>query len=313
MKSFQMVCVSVLLCLSIPSITLAHFSYNGKRNSANVKQQRQNKKIIRKIASSGKVVKGPDIQNESSITEFSKQVSSAEDIDCRSLKYIPGTILCLTKTEPQLKALMGRISYFVEGKQGRILVQEDNPTYQISDQANYAGHDIMYSDFSEFYTKIDESCLSPTSSEKICLNTEEIALRKLIDDEKKSFGNVVVIAAQAETDILNVVVSHEILHAKFFLNPEYQKIVKKFWIDKVVAAQKDVEIHNKLSDIYAVANATVSFTEGQGPSSRPELLLLNEFQAYILQQGDRRYSHLKEYMDLFRSELERALKPINSH
>jgi hypothetical protein len=197
--------------------------------------------------------------------------STQAPVECRGIKDIPGTYLCLTANAALLRGLMGRVSFYVEGKPTRTLMAATDPLYTNSNQANYAGHDIMAADMELFYQGLEKAC--PTKP-TLCASPLESALRNVVMDDahRKGFKNYAIIAAAVGTEYFSEVVSHEILHARYFLNPLYRAKVAQFWKTKV-SAQDRKAITKIIGGIY---NLT-----GQNGND----LLLNEFQAYTLQEA----------------------------
>lgn len=192
-------------------------------------------------------------------------------VECREFLDIPAAYVCLTENQETLQHLMGRVSYFVEGTPGRIIVSETNKNYTESEQYKYDGHDIEAKDFYYFYARMDFKCFFENS---FCPNRLEAELRRKIlsDARHKNYSNFVVIAMVAQTSFFSETFSHELLHARFFLNINYQNAVDKFWKTQV-SAQDQLQIIEILQRIYNLKNQSDGY-----------FLLLNEFQAFILQK-----------------------------
>ena len=292
--------VVFVLLIFVTATSSAHLnSVAPKQNGTSVKPVRHSRSPASVEASA--VTNGPDSLS-TSVSEFSRSVTPGS-IDCRFLTDIPGTLLCLTLSTTQLRTLMGRVSYFVEGVPNRKLVPESDAAYMASPQAAYAGHDIMASDFNQFYAQTEQAC---AGNAQLCLNEDEAKLKTIIQGAASAHhsSNYVVIAAQAETDMLNAVVGHELLHARFFLNEHYQEIVTDFWKNSVTAADK-VRIQTMLGRIYDVAGVTITPEKVEG-SEKARLLLLNEFQAYILMLGGENFE-LAGQVPTYKPRLKSAL------
>src|SRR5690606_35840263 len=83
----------------------------------------------------------------------------------------------------------------------------------------------------------------------------------------KKYENFVLITYATVSSMLwNAVVTHEIMHAQYFLDQEFREIADQFWTEKVSDADK-TQVRNTLSQHYDASN---------------EFLMINEFQAYIL-------------------------------
>lgn len=197
--------------------------------------------------------------------------SLQSDVECREVVDVPGTYLCLTANQEMLSSLMGRVSFYVEGSPARSLVAESDPLYQKSPQKHYGGHDIMASDMEEFYSRLEETCRSP---EKICANDLETSLQNIVikDAQAQGYKNYAIIASSVKTKDLAHVISHEMYHARFFLNSHYQALVRQFWNNKV-----------SFEDRKAIANIIGQIYNIKTPQG--ETLLLNEFQAFMLEES----------------------------
>jgi hypothetical protein len=201
------------------------------------------------------------------------QISSSfsNSVECHELEDRPAVYVCLAENQDLLRRLMGRVSYFVEGVPGDVVVAEDNQEYLKSTQANYDGHDIMAEDFLKFFSVMDKQC---PEVNYMCPNTLESDLREHVigDALRNQYQNYVVIAVVAKTSFFSGIVSHELLHARFFLSDKYQSVVDKFWRDEV-SAEDRLEITRILGEVYNLKNNNGYF------------LLLNEFQAYLLEDS----------------------------
>lgn len=200
------------------------------------------------------------------------QISStfSNSVECHEFEDRPAVYICLAENQDLLRSLMGRVSFFVEGVPGGVVVAENNQEYLKSTQANYDGHDIMAEDFSKFFAEMDKKC---PEMNYMCPNSLESGLREYVigDAHRQQYQNFVVIAVVAKTDFFSGIVSHELLHARFFLNEKYRIVVDKFWREEV-SDQDRLEIKRILGEVYNLKN------------ENGYLLLLNEFQAYLLEE-----------------------------
>lgn len=87
------------------------------------------------------------------------------------------------------------------------------------------------------------------------------------------------------------VVTHEILHAQYFNVELFRQITDAFWAEEVSPEDKKL-ILSALDEIYDTSD---------------ELLMKNEFQAYILMTGAER-NLLNEFVDKYRGPLMEKLK-----
>lgn len=225
------------------------------------------------LAQGERIKIGPD----STIAELDQMENSIKGIECRYVSEIPGTVTCLTETEEGMRRLMGRVSYYVEGAPGKTLVAENDPQFLATPQAQYAGHDIQSEDMEEFFRASEKAC---QTDQRFCLNALETQLRDQVLSiaRERGYQKYVVLAAAGYTGYMSMVLSHEYLHARYFLNADYRAHVKKFWIENLDAETRQ--------GITKALGHTYNLTGAQG-----EFLLLNEFQAYVLQK-DAMYGEL---------------------
>lgn len=89
------------------------------------------------------------------------------------------------------------------------------------------------------------------------------------------------------------VISHEVFHALSFLNADYREVVRGFWREHV-SAEDRAAITNEIGLAYNVDD---------------EDLVIDEFQAYLVQSGaerDRMKTYVPKYRDALLSELRAA-------
>lgn len=112
---------------------------------------------------------------------------------------------------------------------------------------------------------------------------------------------VIALAVQAPTSTATYfdVLSHEVLHALYRLNPEYEAVVRRFWRNQL-SPHEQVAFILSLGDAYAL--------------DMPDVIL-DEFQAYILQLNSEAggYGQLRNYANIdfvrrFKRPLLRRLK-----
>lgn len=196
--------------------------------------------------------------------------TSLHDVECRELADIPNAFLCLTQTGDLLTGLMGRASYFNEATPRGQVLSADDAKFTGSDQSQYVGHDTVAEFINAFYAQSAvkcaedrELCVSPLEKELFDKVIEPLRERKITD--------FAILAVEARADGFISNVTHEILHARYYLSPTYRSIVTRFWNEKVIPDDRE-KIRIFLADTYNF----------DGPEG--EALLMNEFQAYTLEE-----------------------------
>ncbi|MCQ4632468.1 hypothetical protein GB927_020650 [Shinella sp. CPCC 100929] len=197
--------------------------------------------------------------------------ASSGDVECRELADIANAFLCLTQTSDLLTRLMARASYFKEASPRGQLISAKNARFTESDQAHYVGHDTVAEFINAFYAKSAEKC---AGDPELCVSPLEKELFekviKPLHERQVSDFAILAVEARGEGFISNV--THEILHARYYLSPAYRSVVTKFWNENVIPDDRD-KIRVFLANTYNF----------DGPEG--EALLINEFQAYTLEEG----------------------------
>lgn len=218
--------------------------------------------------------------------------------ECREVQEIPGAHLCLSYTQEDMNMALGRASFFVEGTAGakkEVVVAQNDYTFR-SYLNEIGGHDLKRQDLLRFYEAAQKACVK----EKNCFNKQESELFEnfILPEIKKNPNFVIITYAIESTMDYEGIVTHEILHAQYFLNPEFQKVTNQYWDTRVSESDKRA-IRRLLSKNY---------------DSSDELLMKNEFQAYIL-QFDAENFWMKDYLSKYRAGLlsalaAKGLKPV---
>jgi hypothetical protein len=186
---------------------------------------------------------------------------SNEGTECKHISDIPGTYVCLMDFSDMI-ATFARASFFVEQAPQHTLVGEKDLAFQHSPPVtSYGGHDLNSQDLLTFFSASKKAC---KKNHAYCLNSHETFLRHLVAKAKsRGFEKSVIIGIAATS------ISHELRHARYFLNEGYRKTVNEFW-NTVVSPEDRQLITQRLGVIYDANNTD---------------LIINEFQAYLLQDG----------------------------
>lgn len=213
------------------------------------------------------------------VEEFSQRVEDLEEdkkypenglTECRETKEIKRTILCLSYMQEDMNYNLARASFFVEGladwPTGEVI--NHSHRYLLRYSPMIGGHDLKLTDLLRFYQRVDEVC-EETQSEDYCLSSHEKEMYNnlitLLSEENEEA--VVITFAVHSTLHYYEVVSHEVLHAQYFLDPAYRSVIDEYWENDVSEQDKNLA-RRSLERYYNV--------------HEDELLLKNEFQAYVL-------------------------------
>jgi hypothetical protein len=227
--------------------------------------------------------------------------------ECAATEEIKGAFLCQSYTQEGMNAALARTGAFVEGLDGikpRTLVTHDNHDIQLSFR-RIGGHDYVGKDLKAFFDFITNECAKATDKKNVCLSpAEEEFYHDFILPQLRINPDFVVITFAARSNMAwDDVVTHEIMHAQYFLQEKFRSAVDAFWENDVSASDK--------TKIQKLLNA-IGYAVYVDP-----LLLKNEFQAYILMEGAES-SHLSRWVDAMRPALLAKLKaagavPVQVH
>jgi len=216
--------------------------------------------------------------------------------ECRELSTLAGAQVCYFGDRDQMNGALLRASIFTEGlgtyAKGSIPKLNEPELARVSGAA--AGHDLQGSDLAEFYAKAEAECASSNQDANVCPNAaEKEFFAKIVLPRLERKEPLVVIGFETLTTGIpyQQSVSHEVLHAQYFLDPEFRETTDAFWNERVTERDK-AEIRHTLSPIYDEKN---------------EFLMRNEFQAYIL-MPDAESNQLARFVKNYRKPLLAALR-----
>lgn len=241
---------------------------------------------------------------ESTLTEWTSQLNAIGDAtdvappfgitECRWVHEVQGAVLCGSYRLETMNQMLARATMYIEGMvigyRGDV-VSTDDP---INNEAavSIAGHDLRSEDLLGFYDAVAQACEIDT---RMCLTEHEQAMHDLLMDVEQNFGAFVIVTFAIESPMSpHEVVGHEILHAQYFLNDTFRGAVDTYWAQLETLEQEPiVEVLGRYYD----------------PGD--DLLMRNEFQAYILQPGAER-SVLGRFVPTYREPLALALQQAGS-
>ncbi len=214
--------------------------------------------------------------------------------ECRKTAEIRETYFCLYADQSAMNYALGRATCYIEGafcnsSKGTLLSTKDMNF--LASVRQTLGHDLRGPALLSFYETLKRNCRE-RSDDGFCPTPQESELFEniIIPGVNRSKDFIVVVAAHLGRGNFIGTFSHEILHAQYFNDPTYQKAIDMFWT-KELSEKEKVIIREALRVAY---------------DSSDELLMKNEFQAYILEAGADR-ALLSKLVPRFRSRLIAAL------
>jgi len=210
-------------------------------------------------------------------------------MECGELKELKGVVLCAATKKAYMNRALSRASIFSEGSTGiqKGTVTSTGSAVYSNIVANALGHDIPSSELLKFWNQLNLDCqqkqLCPTPEEEEFFN----AIVLPISQKESPFA---VISYSIDTEWY-VTLSHEMMHAQYFLNKSYQETVDKFWNEKVTEEDRK-SIRQVLGSQY---------------NQNDEFVIRNEFQAYLLQAQGLQYT-LGKYVPKYRELLIQSLR-----
>ncbi len=218
-------------------------------------------------------------------------------ISCRPVSELPGkTFACLSVgRSSHLAAVLGPASIFAEGNLGYsrgTLIDRTKPDFISKlNHSDVGGYNLKGEDLREFIKQSKVSCDGGNVGH--CLSEAESSFFGSIEEslQSESFNLIaVVFFPMTMGDSYISVLNHESLHVIYFRDDEYRTKVEKFW-EEVVTADDKKAILEILKSGYDIQS---------------EYVVINEFQAYILQQ-DSEQSLLSAFVTKYKDKLSAAL------
>lgn len=213
---------------------------------------------------------------------------------CLTTKENLQVILCASYLQRDMNAFLLRPTIFAEGgignhKKGELISTQDPSISAHLDVIG--GHDLTSEELSQFYSKAKQRCA--LGQKDYCLtDREHYFYQQVIQPlETRSQSFVLISFSIQSTSTPEQIVSHEFVHALYFLNSHYRERIRSFWQSQMTQAQRDA-IKSKLNTI--------------GYNAADNALMENEFQAYMLMQHAEE-SILEEFLPQYREKLKRYL------
>lgn len=244
----------------------------------------------------------PEIAATDGIAAWNSDVLKHSDnkefyTECAETKEIAHAYLCASNTLKAMNRALVRATLFVEGTAGAprgIVVSQDHMSVFRS-MRSIMGHDLRSQDLLNFWAAATKLCSDHQDEANFCPNAQEqdFFANFVLPLSTKSKEFVVITYALAGEATYQEVVSHEIMHAQYFLQSDFMKIVDEFWEKDVTASDKEIT-QSLLAPYY---------------DTKDSLLVRNEFQAYILMVGARQ-NILSDLVGVYRNSLVEKLKAV---
>lgn len=215
--------------------------------------------------------------------------------ECRKTAEIKETYFCLYSDQSAMNYALGRATCYIEGAfcnspKGTLL--STNEKNFLASVRQTLGHDLRGVALVEFYETLKRKC-DQNSRSGFCPTPQESELfeRIIVPSVLRNKDFIIVAAAHLGRGNFVGTFSHEVLHAQYFNEEKYRKVVDEFW-DRELSEKEKTIIRDALSVAYDKSD---------------EFLIKNEFQAYILEAGAST-ALLSKLVPSFRSRLMAALK-----
>jgi hypothetical protein len=211
-------------------------------------------------------------------------------IECVEIAQLPGAYLCCTFYQRDMNDIFTRMGLYMGAGKGHAAgsLVAQNDAILINYKKLVAGHNLPGATIRRFFeaAKIAASGAELNRFEQswgdVFLNHPLVSVRR--DD-----FYVIAFSIQ-NTKTQESVISHEILHAHYYLDEEYREAVRRFWESSMNDEQRQ-----RATQIVGLAYNT-----------NDEDLVIDEFQAYLLQsraQNDRMKSLVPALRDPLLNEL----------
>jgi|CXWL01.1.fsa_nt_gi hypothetical protein len=202
-----------------------------------------------------------------------KSVSEARNakprVEVAQVAGMPGAFLAMFPNIPMMNMALDRASLFIETG---VMYAHDKLTSARGGQYA-AGHDLRGRDLLRFWDAFQKAkpSMTTTPRDRAQIAVEEGWWKWLLPTLRK-LPDMVLLGVSVGREMQGVI-AHEILHLQFFTDPRIRPVVERFWDEKVSAADK-AAIKQQLAPNYNVEDRE---------------LLVNEFQAYMLQDSAQYY------------------------
>lgn len=269
--------IALLLCMG----GLITSSYNNQTETALISTRQPPEEARHRGSSAGHATGSQRYRVEESTSPYEidhykellvRAKKSRAIAGCSQLKELNSTFLCLFPQRQDMHLSLYRASAYIE--KGRVMLTDN----QVRQDIGFDGHDFMREDLLRYHKAFEkfkqETVEGHIAQETSFWNT--FLLQKL-----QTHADLILIAA-FDAPYMDIVISHELLHAQFFSNPIYQQTVSDFWNTRVPEAARRA-VRHRLAEIYPTIEASNLPVRTAAKHQHARRVLLNEFQAYTLQ------------------------------
>lgn len=207
------------------------------------------------------------VSDPDQLRAFLKSVDrESNETVCLGVEEIPGAYLCQSSSQKLMNDTLTRMGFFMGAAKGLnygTIMNNDDRMLKMYKNA-IAGHNLPGDVIEDFYLKVSD------------LNSDEASFKTGFVD-KLSDTNIYVIGTSIEEKLdAKKTVSHEIYHAQYGLNPNYKRIVDAYW---------DIELSvSERGEVRTILGVAYNTNDG---------IIIDEFQAYVLEQNAETTGHLK--------------------
>ncbi|WP_146049526.1 hypothetical protein [Alkalispirochaeta sphaeroplastigenens] len=220
----------------------------------------------------------PILMELEELQRWPRELWRREDFELFAWSAYP-RILWMDHRSYQTQARMfRRLAFFVEkrGYQGRLLSNQE-----LEDLHGWNAHNYRPEGLADFFNAAEVSGFE--------LNPEELVLREIAHDQGllvrqppeqappgerwlPGTGGVLSISQESFSPLRRLLTVHEAMHGVFYEEPEFRQAAYSYW---------DHQLSRRERDFWKIFFSWMSYD----PDDR--YLMVNEFQAYLLQQGER--------------------------
>lgn len=211
---------------------------------------------------------------------------------CAEIIEVPGAYLCFPMYRSQMNLAFSRIGIYwgtVSGFSAGTLIEHENHYLNTLNKIT-VGHNLPGNVIEDFFNVLNQNSSSSLSANRFESEFRDGFVKSPQISSLQSKYYVIAVSAQASQDY-HPTVSHEIHHARYYLQPELRALVNEFWRFEVTPDDQ-ISIKQKLGAIYNIQD---------------EQVIIDEFQAYILESGADS-GPLTKFAKLYRAKLLSLLK-----
>lgn len=210
-------------------------------------------------------------------------------IECAELASLPGAFIACAFYQRDLNETFTRAGLFMGAGKGFApgMIPSARDYTLLNYQKLVAGHNLPGRVIIDFGRALEVDSDGPTPAEAGFLNT---FLKHPSVRERDGEFYVIGVSVQSMKP-QDSVISHEIFHAYRYLRPRYRAIIDLFWRERISAADR----------------ASITVEIGRGYNVDDEDLVIDEFQAYLLQENAGR-DRARAFVPTYRDALIEALR-----